>query len=222
LAVVAHDLKNPLNAVTRAAALIAKGAPPGPDGERTRRQASIIARATERMDRLIHDLVDVSAIDAGRLTLDRQPLRVGALVGEALEAMTPLAHGKQLTLERQLGADEEALSIFADRERLLQVLANLVGNAIKFTDAGGRITVAVTRADDGVQLAVRDTGQGIASEDLPHLFDGFWRVRGRRRDGTGLGLWIVKGLVEAHGGAVSVETEVGVGSTFTFTVPLRA
>ena len=220
VAVVAHDLKNPLNAVAMAAALLSKGAPSGPAGDRARRQTGIITRATDRMNRLIHDLLDVSAIDAGRLEIDRQPHRVGVIVTEALEAMTPLAQEKQLTLARALDEEVETVAALCDRDRLVQVLANLVGNAIKFTDAGGRITISVERRDDALVFAVADTGPGIAADHLPHLFDRFWRVRGKKRDGTGLGLWIVKGLVEAHGGQVSVDTTVGAGSRFSFTVPV--
>jgi len=220
VAVVAHDLKNPLNAVAMAAALLSKGSPPGPEGDRARRQTGIITRATDRMNRLIHDLLDVSAIDAGRLDIDRQAHRVGPLVVEALESMAPMAQEKQLTLEHAIAAEVEVLSALCDRERLVQIFSNLVGNAIKFTDAGGRIVVSAERDGDAITFCVADNGPGIAAEHLPHLFDRFWRVRGRKRDGTGLGLWIVKGLVEAHGGRVSVDTTVGVGSRFSFTVPL--
>ena len=222
VAVVAHDLKNPLNAVAMAATLLSKSAPAGAEGDRARRQTGIITRSTDRMNRLIHDLLDVSAIDAGRLEIERQPHRVGLLVAEAVEAMAPMAHEKQLALERAVAADIEPLSVLCDRDRLVQVFSNLVGNAIKFTDAGGRIVVSAERDGDAIAFAVADDGPGIAAEHLPHLFDRFWRVRGRKRDGTGLGLWIVKGLVEAHGGRVSVDTTLGSGSRFLFTVPLAA
>jgi signal transduction histidine kinase/DNA-binding response OmpR family regulator len=220
VAVVAHDLKNPLNAVAMAGALLAKSAAPGAEGERARRQTGIILRATDRMNRLIHDLLDVSAIDAGRLELDRHPHRIGPLVSEALESMAPLVQEKQLTLDRAVAPEVEMQSALCDRDRLVQVFSNLVGNAIRFTDAGGHITVSARCVDGAVHFGVADTGPGIADEHLPHLFDRFWRVRGRKRDGTGLGLWIVKGLVEAHGGSVSVETKLGSGSVFSFTVPL--
>jgi signal transduction histidine kinase len=220
VAVVAHDLKNPLNAVSMAAALLARGAAAGAEGDRSRRQAGIIARASERMNRLIHDLLDVSAIDAGRLELEKRPHPVGALVSEALESLMPAAQERQLTLERSLAPEVEALSLSADRDRLLQVFSNLIGNAVKFTEPGGRVTLTAQRVDGAVRFAVADTGPGIADEHLPHVFDRYWRVRGRTREGTGLGLWIVKGLVEAHGGQVSVDTKFGAGSTFSFTIPL--
>jgi signal transduction histidine kinase/DNA-binding response OmpR family regulator len=218
LAVVAHDLKNPLNAIAMAAALLSRGS--APEGERTRQQGGIIARAAERMSRLIHDLLDVSAIDAGRIELERQPVAVGALVTEALEALAPLAQEKSIALARDVAPADEALAIDVDRERLLQVFSNLVGNAIKFTAAHGHIAVRVRRRDDGVQFFISDDGPGIAPEHLPHVFDRYWRVRKTTRDGTGLGLSIVKGLVEAHGGTVSVDTTPGRGSTFAFFIPV--
>jgi PAS domain S-box-containing protein len=220
VAVVAHDLKNPLNAVTMAAALLSKGAAAGPEGDRARRQSSIIARASDRMNRLIHDLLDVSAIDAGRMDLETQSHAVGALLVEVVDAMAPLAQEKRLTLERKVAPEDEALAVSGDRERILQVFSNLVGNGVKFTEPGGRVTLSATRRGAMVEFAVSDTGSGIDPEHLPHVFDRYWRVRGRRRDGTGLGLWIVKGLVEAHGGEVSVDTTPGSGSTFRFTLPL--
>ena len=220
VAVVAHDLKNPLNAIAVAAALMGKQAAPGAEGERVRRQTAIIGSATERMNRLIHDLLDVSAIDAGRLELERVPLKVGALVAEAIELMTPMAHDKEMKLEAQIAPGDETLELSGDRERLLQVLANLIGNAVKFSEPKRRVRVSARRGDGVVEFAVADDGPGIAPEHLPHLFDRFWRVRGPRRDGTGLGLWIVKGLVEAHGGRVGVHTELGKGSTFSFQIPL--
>ena len=220
VAVVAHDLKNPLNAVAMAAALLSKSAVAGAEGDRARRQTGIITRATERMNRLIHDLLDVSAIDAGRLELELVPHRVGPIVSEAVDSMAPMAHEKQLTIEREVAPEAETLSALCDRERLLQIFSNLIGNAIKFAEAGGRIVVSAHRVDGALSFAVADNGPGIAEEHLPHLFDRFWRVRGRKRDGTGLGLWIVKGLVEAHGGKVSVATTLGAGAKFSFTVPL--
>jgi PAS domain S-box-containing protein len=218
--VVAHDLKNPLNAVTMAAALLAKSASATPEGERARRQTGIISRSADRMNRLIHDLLDVSAIDAGRFELDCQPQAVGPLVTYALESVAPLAVEKQLTLARALPPELEALAVACDRERVVQVFANLVGNAVKFTEPGGSITVSALRSSEAVSFMVADTGPGIAAEHVPFLFDRFWRVRGAKRDGTGLGLWIVKGLVEAHGGQVAVDTTVGTGSIFSFTLPL--
>jgi signal transduction histidine kinase len=218
VAVVAHDLKNPLNAIGMASALLTRHARTLPDGERIERQSAIITRAAERMDRLIHDLLDVAAIDAGALTMERQRVNVCLLINEAHDAMAQLAQDKQLILERELPSPE--LHVLGDRERLLQALSNLVGNAVKFTPSGGRVTLRALLAGEEVRFYVADTGPGIAPEDMVHLFDRFWRVRERRRDGTGLGLSIVKGIVEAHGGRVAVDTLVGRGASFHFSLPL--
>jgi signal transduction histidine kinase len=219
LAVVAHDLKNPLNAISMGAALLARGA--APDNERQRRHAGIISRAAERMNRLIHDLLDVNAIDAGRMDLEVGPVSVGGLIHEALEAMAPLAQEKAIVLERELSAEDEVLQVRADRERLLQVFSNLIGNAVRHVPERGHIRVRARRlGDQQLQLAVIDDGPGIEPEHLPHVFDRYWRVRKATRDGTGLGLSIVKGIVEAHGGTVSVDTAPGRGATFAFTVPI--
>ncbi len=220
VAVVAHDLKNPLNAIAMAGSLLSRQAAPGADGERARRQSSIITRASERMNRLIHDLLDVSAIDAGRIELDRQRIGLGSLMTEALESIAPLAQERSITLVRQLDAADEQLELLADRERLLQVFANLLGNAIKFTDEGGHVTLRGGRGGLGVEVAVIDTGCGIAPEHVPHVFDRYWRLRNQNRSGTGLGLSIVKGILDAHGGTVSVDTAPGRGSTFVFSIPL--
>jgi signal transduction histidine kinase len=203
-----------------AATLLSKSAAPGTEGDRARRQTNIISRATDRMNRLIHDLLDVSAIDAGRLEIERGACAVGALVTDTIEAMQPLAQEKQLPLECVVPAGVEALSVDCDRERVLQIFSNLVGNAIKFSEPGQRILISAERDGQSVRFAISDEGAGIAPEHVAHLFDRFWRVRGRKRDGTGLGLWIVKGLVEAHGGRVSVDTALEKGSTFSFTLPL--
>jgi signal transduction histidine kinase len=218
LAVVAHDLKNPLNAISMGAALLARGA--APDNDRQRRQANIVGRAAERMNRLIHDLLDVNAIDAGRMELQPSPVAAGALLDDALEAMAPLAQDKAVVLERDIAADDEQLLVRADRERLLQVFSNLIGNAVRHVAEGGHIRLRARRLGDQLQLAVSDDGPGIEPEHLPHIFDRYWRVRKSTRDGTGLGLSIVKGIVEAHGGSVSVDTAPGRGATFAFTLPL--
>jgi PAS domain S-box-containing protein len=219
LAVVAHDLKNPLNAISMAAALLARSA--APDNDRQRRQANIVARAADRMNRLIHDLLDVNAIDAGRMELEPAPVALGPLLQEALEAMAPLAQEKSIVLERNIAPGDEGVEVRADRERLLQVFSNLVGNAIKYVPEHGHIRIsACRRGADRVELAVTDDGPGIAPEHLPHIFDRYWRVRTSAREGTGLGLSIVKGIVEAHGGTVAVDTAPGRGATFAVTLPL--
>jgi signal transduction histidine kinase len=130
-----------------------------------------------------------------------------------------LAISKGLQLKSELPTDLYA--VFVDRHRILQVFANLIGNAIKFTPSGGTITVRAEQFEEDIQFSVEDTGPGIPKEEIPHLFDRFWQARKTARLGTGLGLFIVKGIVEGHGGRIWVESELGVGSRFHFTLPMK-
>lgn len=139
-------------------------------------------------------------------------------MSDALELLGPLAAAKRIALVTDLSP---ALpNVVADRERILQVFSNLGGNAIKFTREDGRIEIRAIVRDATVEFAVRDTGPGIAPEDLPHIFDRFWQSRKTARAGVGLGLAIAKGIVESHDGGMRVESELGSGSTFTFTLPV--
>jgi len=169
------------------------------------------------MDRLIQDLLGVARMEAGRLTVVRDRMSAAEAVMDVVEAQKPLAAAASLDLRLDVARDLP--EVFADRDRFLQILENLLANAIKFTAAGGRITVGATPRDDEVLFWVADTGAGIAAADLPHVFDRFWQARKGERHGAGLGLQIAKGLVEAHGGRIWVESAVGRGSTFFFTIP---
>ncbi|BDG02016.1 sensor histidine kinase [Anaeromyxobacter oryzae] len=211
LALVSHDLKNPLEAVALSAALLLRK----PDPARVPRYAETIDRSVRRMDRLIRDLLDVSSMDAGRFRVVPRPERLGAIVDDALALLAPLAVERGIALAVEGGVPEE---IRCDRERILQVLSNLIGNALQFTPPGGHVTVRLVMDAGRARVAVSDDGPGIAPEELPRLFDRYWRGRGSRR-GTGLGLSIARGIVEAHGGRIHVESQLGAGSTFTFTLP---
>jgi PAS domain S-box-containing protein len=214
LGIVAHDLRNPLNTILMQATYLRR---PGPEVERRLRDPSeVIERAASRMNRLIQDLLDVTRMDAGRLTIDRAPLPAAQLAFDSVEAQQALAASGSLDL--QVDVAPELPEIWADRDRLLQVFENLIGNATKFTARGGRITVGARAERGEVIFRVADTGAGIPADDLPHLFDRFWQARKERR-GAGLGLAIVKGIVEAHGGRIWVQSTQGQGSTFHFTVP---
>jgi PAS domain S-box-containing protein len=206
LGIVAHDLRNPLSTILTEAWLL---------GEREAGQQ--IQRAAERMNRLIQDLLDVTRLEAGRLTLRLRPLRPAQVAADAVQIQSGLAAAGAHELRLELSTD--LLEVDADRDRLLQVFENLIGNAIKFTPAGGSITVGAVQEGMQVLFSVRDNGPGIAPEDQPHLFDRFWQARPTRRDGAGLGLPIVKGIVEAHGGRVWVQSAPETGSTFFFTIP---
>lgn len=211
LGIVAHDLRNPLNAV-----LIAAGSLPR--GGRETKLAEIIQRAAMRMDRLIRDLLDVTSIEGGRLSLERGRVPAQQVVLDAAEAQKSLASSGAIELRLDVPRDLPAIS--ADRDRLLQVFENLVGNAVKFTPRGGRITLGAVPREGEVLFWVENTGAGIPAEDLPHLFDRYWRAENGRCGGAGLGLAIVKGIVEVHGGRIWVESTLGRGTTLYFTVPL--
>jgi PAS domain S-box-containing protein len=220
LAIVAHDLRNPLNSIVMQAHLLRRRGPE-PD-RRSRRPVDAIERATTRMNRLIHDLLDVARLEAGRLSVEASRVSAREVVLDSYAVQSPLASAVSLDLRHDL--PPELPEVWADRDRLLQVLENLIGNAIKFTASGGSITVAATSRDDEVLFSVTDTGSGIPPDELGHLFDRFWQGRRARKLGAGLGLPIVKGIIEAHGGRIWVESTPGRGTTFFFTVPtaLRA
>ena len=171
-----------------------------------------------QMERLIRDLLEIKRIEAGYFSLEREKISAQSVLAEALETLAPLATGREVKLVRE--APEEPLYAMADRERVMQVFSNLVGNAVKFTPAGGTITLGAHRRENEVVFSVGDTGAGIPQEDIRHVFDRFWQARRSGRHGIGLGLAIVKGIIEAHNGTVWVESELGAGSAFYFTIPL--
>lgn len=213
LAVVSHDLRNLLNPISISAEQLLASLLGGPEV----RTIEVIRRAADQMDLLIQDLLDVAKIEEGRLVLERERLDPEPLICEALESYLPLAARKSLVLDREVAPGTPAVE--ADRHRLLRVLANLVGNALKFTPVGGRITVGAEPHGEGeVRFWVADTGPGIPERDREHVFTPFWQALPRSRGGTGLGLSITKGLIEAHGGHVWVDSVVGRGSVFSFTL----
>jgi signal transduction histidine kinase len=169
------------------------------------------------MTRLIEDLLDLTRLEAGHLSVEPSQLSAQQIVMDAVEVQSSLV--ASASLEVQLDVAPGLPDVLADHDRALQVLENLIGNAVKFTKPGGKITLGAAPRDREVLFWVADTGVGIAAEDLPHVFERFWQVRKAQRRGAGLGLPIVKGVVEAHGGRVWVESALGRGSTFFFTLP---
>jgi PAS domain S-box-containing protein len=215
LGIVAHDLRNPLAAITmQAAALQRQGSQPE---RRDQEGSERILQAANRMSYLIRDLLDVTLIEAGRLGIDSSRVPTRKLLVDFVEAQRPLA--SSASLELQLEVTSELPDVRADQHRLLQVLENLVGNAIKFTPRGGRVTVGAIPRQHEVLFWVADTGCGIPPEGLPHVFDRFWQARKGASQGAGLGLPITRGIVEAHGGRIWVESSAGCGSKFFFTIP---
>jgi signal transduction histidine kinase len=216
LAVVAHDLRNPLSTVLLAASQIENLAASSSTGERSAKAARSIVRAVGRMTRLVGDLLDVAKLDAGQaLPLELEPQDVAQLVRIAIEGNETLARSRLLTLTMDAERD---VVVQCDGERIQQVLANLIDNAIKFTREGGTIHVHARRTDDGAIVSVRDSGTGITESQLRHIFEKYWQDDARPKRGAGLGLAIARGVVNAHGGRIWAETALGIGSTFHFTL----
>src|SRR5262249_48575903 len=202
LSIVSHDLRDLLNAILMRAQLLAASFSP--------RHAQSILGAGKRMERLIDDLLDVASIDAGRLSIVCGSYPARQLVAEALETLAPAAADKAITLVNAVG--HEDVRVACDHGRTLQVLSNLIGNAVKFTPRGGSVTVGAKPQGPCLCFSVTDTGPGIPAQHASLLFDRFWQAAPAFRQGAGLGLYIAKGIVEAHGGRLWVESTVGVGT----------
>lgn len=219
LAVVSHDLGNPLSAIRIGTTLLLKHRPPEEDAAGGWRHLEGIRQSVEQMERLIHSLLEVKRLEAGHLVLDRRSHRPAHLIRAAAEALAPLAEARRIRLEHRCA--DSTPPVLADRERVLQVFSNLIGNALKFTGEAGRVMVEATAQGAEVRFAVADTGVGIEPDALPHIFDRFWKAKREGGDGPGigLGLAICKGIVEAHGGRIWAESEPGNGTTVHFTLP---
>jgi signal transduction histidine kinase len=217
VAIVSHDLKNPVHTINMAAAFLLEVAPPEDRRVTTRRQLDVIQRAASRANRLISDLLDVAKIQAGGMAVELAVVDVPSLVHEAVDSVASVAASKDLTLEKHIADGFPAVA--ADRDRILQVFGNLLGNAIKFTPKGGKITIDAECNGREARFAVCDTGPGIPAEHVPHVFDRYWQAKSTAKLGTGLGLSIAKGIVEAHAGKIWVESEPGQGAAFIFTLP---
>jgi signal transduction histidine kinase len=170
------------------------------------------------MESLIRTMLDVATIEAGKLTVSFGTCTAEVLLHETTEVLGPLAASRHVNLV--LPPPEPHLTLRADQERVLQVLSNLVGNAVKFTPEGGRVTLSVERDGDMARFAVVDTGPGIPPEHLGQIFDRFWKAEASGQKGTGLGLFIAKGIVDAHGGRIWAESGATGGARFYFTLPL--
>ena len=221
MGIVSHDLRNPASAVKMLARSIQAEA-----RERSDIPADVVERveimqqAAVQIDALIQDLLDVTRLEAGRLTVARRNVAPAPLVEAALYSMRTLAESSGVELTASY--DDDLPLVYADPERVTQLLSNLVGNALKFTPAGGRVEVRVQPYGDGALVSVVDTGEGIPADQLPHVFDRFFQVTSSRmasRHGAGLGLPIARGIVEAHGGTIWIESAAGRGTTVRFTLP---
>ena len=217
LSVVSHDLGNSLSAMNVHARLLERYVQRTGGREEITERTQAIRSLVDQMHRLRQDLLDVASLEAGRLAVEPAPEDVLTLARETLDVLREIAAEKALRLVCEVAPGTPP--VHADRGRLLQVLGNLLGNAVKFTPASGTITLSAAPAGGEVRFSVADTGAGIEPEHLPHVFDRFWQARHARRAGAGLGLAIARGIVEAHGGRIWVESQPGRGATFHFTVP---
>ena len=218
LALVAHELKNPLGVILLSTTRAKMGAPLG--GRRCTcadRELDVIYRAASRMRKLVGDLLDLSSIDAGRLSVKPAACPIDGLVHNAIRDVTASALAAGIAIIEDLSA--ELPPAFVDGDRIAQVLVNLLTNAIKFTPRGGRVRVRATHVDSDVVVAVEDCGRGIPPSDLEHVFDRFWQASDTAKLGTGLGLGICKSIVALSGGRIWAQSTVGVGTTFYFSVP---
>ena len=216
MAIVSHDVRGILGAIAMSAEVLTNLPGDGPSAVRTQSEGQRIRRLTARMNRLIGDLLDVVSMETGKLRLLSTDQDAALVVNEAIENLQLTAASKKLHLASSVPPGPHLASF--DHDRVLQVLTNLIGNAIKFTPANGTITVQLARVADAIQFTVRDTGCGIASERIEAMFERFSQAAQDRR-GLGLGLYIARSIVEAHGGAIWGESTLGTGSAFHFTLP---
>lgn len=212
LGIVTHDLRDLLSGIVLSAALLPDG--PEPHGAKHR-----IQRYAARMNRLIGDLADVASIGAGQLKVLPAPSNWSALVEEVVALFLPSASAQGITLE--VASARRSFTMWFDYDRMLQVLANLIANSLKFTASGGRVRVEVEYLTDELRCAVHDTGSGIPAHLLEAIFQRFWQVRNDDRRGLGLGLYITRCIVEAHGGRIWAESTEGAGSTLRFSLPIQ-
>jgi signal transduction histidine kinase len=228
LAVVSHDLRDPLNAIVTSVAVLEESCPAnGP----TRRAVQTIRRSTDQMSRLIRDLLDAARLEDGRLSIEPEEVPVAEILDEVHQMFLPRARDRSLRLARETSAEAERSSVLADRARLVQVISNLLSNAVRMTPRGGTIRLGAELAPrppgarraagppTAVRFYVADTGPGLDPAQVPHLFQPFWQAR-RSTGGSGLGLAIARGIVEAHGSEIRVETGGDeAGAAFSFEIP---
>jgi PAS domain S-box-containing protein len=213
LAIVSHDLRNPLAAIAMSAEQLARTNDP----ERASKTVARIRRNTERMERLIDDLVDIARVDAGRFPIETERVAVSSLVSEITASFEAIAAERSVRVETR---GVPPADVRCDRRRILQVLSNLIGNAVKFSPDGGVIAIRGGVGEGFYEIAVADQGSGLTPEHAERVFDRYWRAPEAKHQGSGLGLYIAKAIVEAHGGRIWVESTPGQGAEFHFTLPV--
>jgi PAS domain S-box-containing protein len=223
MGIVSHDLRNPANAVKMLARSILASSATHPLSDQVAEHVAIIQQAAEQIDALIQDLLDVTRLEGGRLMVAPKPTGIAWLVERSVEALRPLAEAGNVALHAEVAPDLPPVS--ADPDRVIQLLSNIIGNAIKFTPSGGEVRLSVVEHDSSCEFVITDTGEGIDPAHLPHVFDRFYQAaaasdgRPARRHGAGLGLPIARGIVEAHGGQIWMESISGSGTTVRFSLP---
>jgi hypothetical protein len=216
LAIVAHDLRNPIQTISVTAAVLGLTA----EDEKRRRHVAVIQRSAQKMERLIADLLDAARIEAGTLAIRNEPVPVATVFAEAIEPFEEQARTRAVVINAEV---ETGLPVVTgDRDRLIQVLSNLLDNALRYTPEGQCLSVRARCVDAAVEISVEDSGPGIAPDELPHIFDRFWQAHHQSRAGAGLGLAICRGIVEAHGGRIWARSQVGRGTIMSFTLPRAA
>ena len=215
LAIVAHDIRSPLATITMVTSLLEDETL---DEQRRRHFLDMIRKSSGQIDKLIRDLVDIAKIESGQLALEKVPTPLHSLLQDVIEAHSQRAAELGITLNLDMKHTDLVIEI--DRDRIIELLNNLLSNALKFTSPGGYVCIHCNRTPTHVAISVEDTGRGITEEQLPHVFERFWQAQHARRAGAGLGLAICKGIVEAHGGDIRVESQEGVGSTFFVELPI--
>ncbi len=218
MGIVSHDLRNPVAAVKMLCRALIKNSPDR--GAPGLESIELMAQAADQMDALIGDLLDVSRLDSGRLRIQAEAVDPISLVRDALRTLAPLAAARNISLQNDMAGGLP--QVCADVDRIQQVLSNLVGNALKFTPPGGRIHVSGRLEETVLVIDVRDSGKGIAADQLPHVFERYWQSSRTDKHGAGLGLPIARGVVEAHGGRIWIESTLGVGTTVSFSLPFAA
>jgi two-component system phosphate regulon sensor histidine kinase PhoR len=215
---ISHEFRTPLSGIKAMVETLQDGAVD--DREAAKDFLSRIEAEVDRMTQLVGELTELSRIETGKAALEMKPVNLNSIVEEVMAQLKPQAERQNLTLETVLAADLTAISI--DKERIRQVMVNLIHNAIKFNRPRGSIRTATRYSEGSVVVDVTDTGTGIAKDDLPHIFERFYKAdKSRAGQGTGMGLAIAKHIVEAHGGKIWVQSDEGKGSTFSFSLPLK-
>jgi signal transduction histidine kinase len=212
---VSHDLRSPLSVISlNTESIVEKTQEPA-----TRAAANTVMQGISRMERLLYDLLDMARIESGTLNIVRRQHDIGALLREVLQIYEPMFVSRDITFTVDI--PPQSVEAFFDHDRIVQVLSNLLGNAMKFTPGGGVVALRADRQAKHVVFALHNDGAGISPSALPHIFERFWQLDSNERRGLGLGLSICRAIVTAHGGQIWAESEVGRGAMFRFTLPVR-